>query len=109
MTESAALLTDPSLTSSENVSCEPAAGAVNVGRDEVAGDSVTSGPAVCDHANDNASPSGSLDPSPVNSTCDPAGTAWSTPAAATGAVFTGAMPLPCTVCSTYCLSTIASK
>ena len=87
VTVSGALLNAPSRTTNENVTDEPAAGAVNVGDTTVALDNVTAGPDVCVHAYVNESPSGSLLPDPDNVTVAPADTDRSAPASATGTRF----------------------
>ena len=74
VTVSATLLNEPSETTNENVTDDPAAGAVNVGDTAVALDNVTAGPDVCVHAYVNVFPSGSLLPDPDNVTVDPADT-----------------------------------
>jgi len=73
-TVSGELFNEPSLTTNENVTDDPAAGAVNVGDTAVASDNDTDGPAVCVHRYVNVSPSGSLLPDPDNRTVDPAAT-----------------------------------
>jgi hypothetical protein len=70
-TVSAALLNNPSETTNENVNDDPATGAVNDGDTTDPLDNVTAGPAVCVHAYDNPSPSGSELPDPDNVTVTP--------------------------------------
>ena len=87
----------PSPTVSRNVNDDAVPGAVNVGLATDALDNVTAGPAVCTHANVNASPSGSELPDPSRVTAAPVDTLCAGPASATGGPFTGGGAVTVTV------------
>ena len=63
----------------------PAVVGVNVGFATDVLLNATAGPPVCDHANDNAVPSGSDDADPSNVATAPVTTDWAAPARAVGA------------------------
>ena len=92
----------PSLTVSWNVNVEDVDGAVNVGLAADALERVTEGPAVCDQAYVNASPSASVLPEPSRVTVAPVATLCVVPASATGGWFTGAVVPPLTATRTEC-------